>query len=245
MENQFTRTENLIGADSLLKLRKSHVAVFGIGGVGGYAAEALARSGIGKLTLVDSDKVSVSNINRQIIALNSTVGKYKIDVMKERIADINPDAEVTTSKQFFLPENSSEFDFSQFDYVVDAIDTVKAKIELVIKSKEANVPVISAMGAGNKLDPTKFEISDIYKTSVCPLAKVIRHELKKRKIKHLKVVFSEEYPVKQTNNEYNNIISCDNKIRKSVPSSYAPAPAVMGLIIASEVIKDLIQISDF
>lgn len=239
MENQFTRTENLIGKDNLSKLKNSHVAVFGTGGVGGYVAEALARSGVGKFTLIDSDKVSVSNINRQIIALLSTVGKYKVDVMKERIYDINPKAEVITSKQFFLPENSSEFDFSGYDYVVDAIDTVKAKIEIVVRSNEVNVPVISAMGAGNKLDPTKFEVADIYKTSVCPLAKVMRHELKKRGIKRLKVVYSKEIPLKHNDNNFNNDFQTENAIKKSVPSSYAPAPAVMGLIIASEVIKDL------
>ena len=184
MENQFSRTELLLGKESIEKLKNSHVAVFGVGGVGGYAIEALVRSGIGKITLIDNDKVSLSNVNRQIIATTKTVGLYKVDVMKERILDINPNTEVYTHKVFFLPENSDEFDFSKFDYVIDAIDTVKAKIELVIKSNQANTPIISAMGAGNKLDPSRFEVTDIYKTSVCPLAKIMRTELKKRKIKH-------------------------------------------------------------
>jgi len=237
MQNQFSRTELLIGKDGINKLQNSNVAVFGIGGVGGYVVEALVRSGLGKITIVDNDTVDISNINRQIIATTKNIGQYKVDVMRERILDINPDVEVKTLKTFFLPENSNNFDFSQYDYIVDAIDTVKAKIELVVKSNEYNIPIMSAMGAGNKLDASKFEVSDIYKTSVCPLAKVMRTELKKRRIKHLKVVYSKETPIKPAceNIEKNE----DNK--KRTPGSFAPTPAVMGLIIAGEVVKDLIN----
>ena len=192
MENQWIRTELLLGEEAVERLKNSRVAVFGVGGVGGYVAEALARTGVGTFDLIDKDTVSVSNINRQIIATHSTVGRVKVEVMKERILEINPEAEVHIHKCFFLPENASEFDFSKYSYVVDAVDTVTAKIELVMQAQKAGVPIISSMGAGNKLDPSKFEVTDIYKTSVCPLARVMRRELKKRDVKHLKVVYSTE-----------------------------------------------------
>lgn len=236
MCNKFSRTELLIGKDGIQKLQKSNIIVFGVGGVGGYAIEALVRSGLGKITLVDNDTVSETNINRQIIATSKNIGQFKVDVMKERISYINPDVCVETHKTFFLPENSHEFDFSKYDYIVDAIDTVKAKIELVVKANEYKVPIISAMGAGNKLDPSKFEVADIYKTSVCPLAKVMRTELKKRRIKHLKVVYSKEIPVKPQ-----NIGNIEMNGKRQIPGSFAPAPAVMGLIISGEVIRDLIS----
>lgn len=236
MIHQFSRTELLLGKEAMEKLNKSHVAVFGIGGVGGYTAEALARTGIGKLTLIDNDTVSISNINRQIIASHSTVGKYKVDVAKERFTDINPDIIIETHKTFFTPENSDEFDFSDFDYVVDAIDTVSGKIEIVLKCNETKTPVISSMGAGNKLDPTAFEVSDLYKTSVCPLAKVMRRELKKRNIKKLKVVYSKEEPITPKG-------KCEEEIqgRRQIPGSTAFVPSTVGLIIAGEVVKDLIK----
>ncbi|MBR6533252.1 MAG: tRNA threonylcarbamoyladenosine dehydratase [Clostridia bacterium] len=226
MENQFSRTEALIGTKNLEKLKNSHIAVFGIGGVGGYVTEALARSGVGRLDIIDNDTVSLSNINRQIIATHSTVGRYKTEVMKERIIDINPDCVVNTHNVFYLPENSADFDLSQYDYIVDAVDTVTAKIELITKAHKAETSIISCMGTGNKLDPTKFEIADVYKTSVCPLAKVMRYELKKRNIKKLKVLYSKEVPVKT-----------DSR----TPSSIATCPAVAGLIIANEVITDIIK----
>ncbi len=225
MTDQFIRTEMLIGKEGLEKLTKSRVAVFGIGGVGGYVAEALVRSGLGTIDIIDNDTVAESNLNRQIYALHSTIGRYKVDVAKERMLDINPNVNVNTYKVFFNSETSSEFDFTKYDYVVDAIDTVSGKIELVVKAQKANVPIISSMGAGNKMNPTLFEVADIYKTSVCPLAKVMRHELKKRGVKRLKVVFSKELPVK--NDE------------KRVPASNAFVPSTVGLIIASEVIKYL------
>ena len=190
MINQFSRTELLIGSENINKLKNSTVAVFGIGGVGGFAAEALARAGIGHLVLIDNDTVSLTNINRQIVALHSTIGKYKTEVMRDRIADINPDAIVEVHNCFYLPENKSDFDFSKYDYVVDAVDTVAAKLSIIEEAKRCNVPVISSMGAGNKLNPTMFEVADISKTSVCPLAKVMRYELKKRGIKNVKVVYS-------------------------------------------------------
>ena len=250
MLNQFSRTELLIGSEALDKLKKSKVIIFGIGGVGGYTAEALMRAGVFNIDLVDDDKVCLTNINRQIIALHSTVGKYKVDVMKDRLLDINPKAVVNTFKTFFMPENSPEFDFTGYDYVIDAIDTVKGKIEIVLKANNEHTPVISAMGAGNKLDPTKFEVSDISKTMVCPLARVMRTELKKRGIKHLKCVYSKEIPLK-TNDDIEN--SCRNNCicpkdtkrvctkRRQIPGSLSFAPSVMGLIIAGEVIKDLIK----
>ena len=223
MENRFSRTEALLGEQAMEKLKKARVAVFGIGGVGGHVVEALVRSGVGAVDIVDSDKVCLSNLNRQIIATESSIGKYKVDVMKERILDINPEAVVNVHKCFYLPETKDEFDFSQYSYVVDAVDTVTAKIQLVMEAEEAGVPIISSMGAGNKLDPTAFQVADIYKTSVCPLAKVMRRELKKRGIKKLKVVYSREQPV----------------VKNAVPASVAFVPSVVGLIIAGEVIKDL------
>lgn len=207
------------------KLQKSRVAVFGVGGVGGYTVEALARSGVGTLDLIDNDKVCLSNINRQIIATRSTVGKYKVDVAKERIIDINPDAKVNIYKTFYLPETKDQFHFEDYDYVVDAIDTVTGKIQLVLQAQEAGTPIISSMGAGNKINPSQFEVADIYKTSVCPLAKVMRRELKKRGVKKLKVVYSKEKPIKNS---------------EDVPGSNAFVPSTVGLIIASEVIKDIL-----
>ena len=225
MENQYTRTELLLGEEGVARLKQAKVAVFGIGGVGGYVVEALARSGVGSFVLVDSDTVNITNINRQIIATHDTIGRYKTEVMKERILSINPEAEIEIRNCFFLPENRDEFDFTQYSYVVDAVDTVTAKIELVMQAKEAGVPVISSMGAGNKLDASAFEVADIYKTSVCPLAKVMRRELKKRNVKHLKVVYSKEEPIKHEAGR--------------LPGSIAFVPSVAGLIIAGEVVKDL------
>lgn len=225
MENQYTRTELLLGEQGVARLKQAKVAVFGVGGVGGYVVEALARSGVGSFVLVDSDTVNVTNINRQIIATHDTIGRYKTEVMKERILSINPEAEIEIRNCFFLPENKEEFDFTQYSYVVDAVDTVTAKIELVMQAQAAEVPVISSMGAGNKLDAAAFEVADIYKTSVCPLAKVMRRELKKRNVKHLKVVYSKEEPIKHEAGR--------------LPGSIAFVPSVAGLIIAGEVIKDL------
>lgn len=250
MQNKETwcsRTEILLGAESIKKLENATVAVFGIGGVGGYATEALARSGVGHLELIDHDTVSVSNINRQIVALHSTVGKYKVDVMKDRILDINPDIHVEGHKCFYLPETAGEFDFSKYDYVVDCIDTVTGKLQLIEAAKAAGTPVISSMGAGNKLDPTAFEVTDISKTSVCPLAKVMRRELKKRNIKGVKVVYSKEEPVeaKVELQGVNDAVKQDKTEdsstgrRKSIPGSCAFVPSVAGLILAGEVIKDL------
>lgn len=248
MLNQFSRSELLLGADSLTALSQAKVAVFGIGGVGGYAVEALARTGVGSFVLVDNDKVSVTNINRQIIATRSTVGQYKTDVMRRRILDINPAAEVEVRECFFLPENSHEFDFSEYSYVVDAVDTVAAKLEIIVRAKQSNVPVISCMGAGNKLDPTKLQVADIYKTSMCPLAKVMRHECKKRGIKKLKVVYSTEQPVRPAagagesrGGNCSRLIEEERKAtgKRSIPGSVAFVPSVAGLIIAGEVVKDL------
>lgn len=232
---QFARSELLLGGENMEKLKNSRVAVFGIGGVGGFAAEALARTGVGALELFDMDTVSITNINRQIIATLDTVGKYKTDVMKDRIALINPEAEVISHRCFFMPENSAEFDFSKYDYVVDAVDTVTAKIELVMKCRENEVPIISSMGAGNKLDPTKFEVADIFQTSVCPLARVMRTELRKRGVERLKVVYSKEPPVTP-------LPSSEETAKKSVPGSLAFVPSVAGLIIAGEIIKDICRI---
>lgn len=240
MQNRFSRTELLLGKAAMEKLRNSRVAVFGIGGVGGYTVEALARSGVGKLDLIDSDKVSLTNLNRQIIATERSIGRYKVDVMKERILEINPEAVVKVHKCFYLPETRKEFDFTQYSYVVDAVDTVTAKLQLVVEAEEAGVPVISSMGAGNKLDPAAFQVADIYKTSVCPLAKVMRRELKKRGIKKLKVVYSKEQPLTpgwETTAE----IQEENQSRRAVPGSVAFVPSVAGLIIAGEVVKDLIR----
>lgn len=237
---QFLRTEMLLGNEAMEKLQNSHVAVFGVGGVGGYVVEALARSGVKSFDLIDNDTVALSNINRQIIATHSSVGKYKVDVMKERILDINPNALVTVHKCFFLPENSGDFDFSKYAYIVDAIDTVTAKLELIVRAKEANVPIISSMGTGNKLDPTKLEVTDIYKTEVCPLARVMRNELKKRGIKKLKVVYSKEQPIKVKKKENDQITSENVGRIKDVPGSVAFVPSVAGLIIAGQVIGDII-----
>ena len=225
MKEQFCRTTQLLGNENVEKLFDKHVIVFGVGGVGGYVVEALARSGVGKISIVDNDVVNESNINRQIIALHSTVGMQKVEVLKKRILDINPECKVFVYNQFFLPENSNDFDFSIYDYVVDAVDTVTAKLEIIKKSKESNVPVISSMGTGNKLNPMGFKVSDISKTKVCPLARVMRNELKKRGISKVKCVYSEENPVIQT----------------QTPASVAFVPSVAGLLIASEVIKDLVK----
>ena len=234
--NQFSRTELLVGKDAMDKLHHAKVAVFGIGGVGGHVTEALARSGVGALELIDNDTVSLTNINRQIVALHSTIGKPKVEVMAARIADINPDAEVTCRQCFFLPENAHEFDFSQYDYVVDAVDTVAAKIAIIMAAKAAGVPVISSMGAGNKMDPAAFQVADIYKTSVDPLARVIRQAMKKRGVKNLKVVYSTELPLEAIGSTEETVAPG----RRALPGSTAFAPSVAGLIIASEVIKDLV-----
>ena len=237
MPDQFSRTQLLLGKEAMKLLSDKHIAIFGIGGVGGYVCEALIRSGIKNFDLIDNDKVCLTNINRQIVATHKTIGKYKVDVMKERMLDINPDSQINIHKCFFLPENADDFDFGGYDYVVDAIDTVTAKIELVMRCNRYSVPIISAMGAGNKLDAGRFKISDIYKTSVCPLAKVMRHELKKRGIKKLKVVYSDETPIKpteeaaETQNEHTG--------RRAIPGSTAFVPSVAGLLIAGEIIKDL------
>lgn len=248
MLNQFSRTELLLGKDAMDKLNGARVAIFGIGGVGGYTVEALVRSGIEKFDLIDDDKVCLTNINRQIIATRKTVGKYKVDVMKERILEINPKAMVTIHQCFFLADTADQFDFSQYSYIVDAIDTVSAKIELVIRAQEKNIPIISCMGAGNKLDPTRFEVTDIYKTSVCPLAKVMRKELRTRGVEKLKVVYSKEparKPLDDTGNSCKNNCICppgaERKCteKRQIPGSTSFVPSVAGLIIAGEVIKDL------
>ena len=248
MLTQFSRTELLLGKEAMEKLKNAKVAVFGIGGVGGYVCEALVRSGVGAFDLIDDDKVCLTNLNRQIIATRKTVGKYKTDVMRDRILEINPDARVEVHKCFFLPENADEFPFEEYDYIVDAVDTVTAKISLVMKAQEMNVPIISSMGAGNKLDASQFRVADIYKTKVCPLAKVMRRELKKRGVKKLKVVYSEEQP---TSPVEDMAISCRTNCicppgaahkcteRRDIPGSVAFVPSVAGLIIAGEVVKDL------
>ena len=233
MSEAFSRTELIYGREAMERIASCHIAVFGIGGVGGYVVEALARSGVGALDLIDSDKVATSNLNRQIIATRSTIGRFKVDVAAERIADINPDCKVKTFKTFYLPETADLFDFSEYDYVVDAIDTVTGKLTLIENAKAAGVPIISSMGAGNKVNPVAFEVADIYKTSVCPLAKVMRHECKKRGIKSLKVVYSKEEP--RTPLEL-----IQEGSRRSIPGSTAFVPSVAGLIIAGEIINDLI-----
>ena len=250
MLTQFSRTELLLGKEGMERLKNARVAVFGVGGVGGYVCEALVRSGVGAFDLIDDDKVCLTNINRQIIATRSTVGKYKVDVMKERMLDINPDVKVRTYKCFFLPENADDFPFAEYDYVVDAVDTVTAKIELVMKCQSMGVPIISSMGAGNKLDASAFQVADIYKTKMCPLAKVMRRELKKRGVKKLKVVYSEEKPIRPIEDM---AISCRNHCicppgaahkcteRRDIPGSVAFVPSVAGLIAAGEVIKDLVK----
>ena len=251
MLTQFSRTELLLGKDGMERLKNARVAVFGIGGVGGYTVEALARSGVGTLDLIDDDKVCLTNLNRQIIATRKTVGKYKVDVAKERILEINPDAVVHTYKMFYMPDTADQFDFSQYDYVIDAIDTVTGKLILVEQAEETHTPIISSMGAGNKLDPTAFEVTDINKTSVCPLAKVMRRELKKRGIKKLKVVYSKEKPLTPVDDM---AISCRSHCvcppettrnctaRRQIPGSISFVPSVVGLIIAGEVIKDLVGV---
>ncbi len=248
MLNQFSRTQLLLGEESMKKLEDMRVAVFGIGGVGGYVCEALVRTGIGHFDLIDDDKVCLTNLNRQIIATRSTVGKYKAEVMRDRMLDINPNVEVNIHKCFFLPENADEFPFADYDYVVDAVDTVTAKIELVMKCQEVGVPIISSMGAGNKLEASAFKVADIYKTRMCPLAKVMRRELKKRGVKKLKVVYSEEKPTRPIEDMS---ISCRTHCicppgakhkcteRRDIPGSIAFVPSVAGLIIAGEIVKDL------
>ncbi len=248
MLNQFSRTELLLGKEAMNKLENSRVAVFGIGGVGGYVCEALVRSGVGSFDLIDDDKVCLTNLNRQIIATRKTIGQYKTEVMRDRILEINPKADVRIHQCFYLPENASDFDFSEYDYVVDAVDTVTAKIELIMRAKESGTPIISSMGAGNKLDASAFRVADIYKTKVCPLAKVMRRELKKRGVKKLKVVYSEEQPIRPIEDM---AISCRSHCicppgakhkcteRRDIPGSVAFVPSVVGLIIAGEVIKDL------
>ncbi len=247
--NQFSRTELLLGKEAMETLKNKRVAIFGIGGVGGYVCESLVRTGIGHFDIVDDDKVCLTNLNRQIIATRSTVGKDKVEVMKARMLDINPNADITIHKCFFLPENAEDFPFEEYDYVVDAVDTVTAKIEIIMRCQEKGVPVISCMGAGNKLDPSRFKVADIYKTTMCPLAKVMRRELKKRGVKKLKVVFSDEKPVTpledmSTSCKANCICppGAERKCtdRRAIPGSTAFAPAVAGLILASEVVKDLI-----
>ena len=249
MLNQFSRTQLLVGQDGMEKLKGSRVAVFGIGGVGGYAVEALARSGVGALDLIDDDRVCLTNINRQIIATRKSVGKHKVDVAMERIMDINPDCVVRTYKTFYMPDTSDQFDFKEYDYVIDAIDTVTGKLELIMQAKACGTPIISSMGAGNKMDPTAFEVADLYETSICPLAKVMRRECRKRGIEKLKVVYSKEQPVRPLEDMS---ISCRQHCicppgaerkcteRRDIPGSTAFVPSVVGLIIAGEVIKDLI-----
>lgn len=250
MLNQFSRTELLLGKEAMERLSRARVAVFGIGGVGGYVCEALVRSGVGAFDLIDDDKVCLTNLNRQIIATRKTIGRYKTEVMRERILEINPDADVRIHQCFFLPENADEFAFEEYDYVVDAVDTVTAKLELVMKAKEKNVPIISSMGAGNKLDGSQFKVADIYQTKVCPLAKVMRRELKNRGIRDLKVVYSEEPPIRPVEDM---AISCRTNCicppgaqhkcteRRDIPGSTAFVPSIAGLIIAGEVVRDLVK----
>ena len=247
MPDQFSRTQLLFGPEAMEKLRTSRVAVFGIGGVGGYAVEALVRSGIGELDLIDDDRVCLTNLNRQLHATRKTVGQYKVDVAAERVREINPDCRIHTFRTFFLPDTRDQFDFSQYDYVIDAIDTVTGKLALIETAKAAGVPIICSMGAGNKTDPTAFRVADIYQTSVCPLARVIRSECRKRGVKHLKVVYSTEQPVRPLEDP---AISCRSHcvcppgtrkctVRRDIPGSTAFVPSVAGLIIAGEVVKDL------
>jgi len=248
MKEEFARTALLLGEKGMEKLSRARVAVFGIGGVGGYVCEALVRSGVGAFDLIDKDEVALSNLNRQIIATLDTVGQNKAEVMRKRMLSINPDVDVKVYKTFFLPENSGDFNFKDYDYVVDAVDTVTAKIELILKAHEADVPVISSMGAGNKLDPSKFRVADIYATRVCPLARVMRRELKKRGVESLKVVYSEEEPIKREGKkeaDEEDILQDknteDKKRVKDVPGSTAFVPSAAGLLIASEVVRDLVE----
>ena len=252
MTNQFSRTELLIGKNGIEKLQKSKVAIFGIGGVGSYVVEGLVRAGIGNFILVDNDKVSLTNLNRQLISTQKTIGKNKVEVAKERILEINPNAKVEIYKEFFMPESTGILD-DTINYIVDAIDTVTAKIELVVRANKLNIPIISCMGTGNKLEPTKFEVADIYETSVCPLAKVVRKELKARGIKQLKVVYSKEEPIKPDTTNYEEVSCFDDTkqeetgaakekmSKKQVPGSISFVPSVAGLIVASEVVKDLLK----
>lgn len=235
MDERFSRTERLLGADGMEKLRNARVAVFGVGGVGSYIAEGLARCGVGQIDLIDSDDVDITNLNRQLEAVENTVGKPKAQAMKERILQIDPGCRVTVHECFFLPENSEQFDFTKYDYIADAVDTVTAKIELVMKASRDNVPIISSMGTGNKLSPAMLEVSDIYKTSVCPLARVMRQELKKRGIKKLKVVYSKEEPIKAAPSAE------DDPHRRNIPASAVFVPGTAGLIIASEIVKDIVK----
>lgn len=260
MTEQFARTEILLGQEAMERLIRARVAVFGIGGVGGYVCEALARSGVGAFDLIDDDKVCLTNLNRQIIATHKTIGRYKTDVMRERILEINPEARVRVHQCFFLPENAGQFPFTEYDYVVDAVDTVTAKIELILRAQEYHVPVISSMGAGNKLDATAFRVADLYETKVCPLARVMRRELKKRHVEHLKVVYSEEEPLMPQERE-TKVIPADADTlrderdksmagekrsgrRRAVPGSVAFVPSVAGLILAGEVVKDLTGVKE-
>ena len=248
MLNEFSRTQLLLGAEAMDKLKNASVAIFGIGGVGSYAAEAIARSGVGRLDLFDDDRVCLTNINRQLIATRKTIGKQKVDVMRDRILEINPNAEVVVHQCFYTAENADEFDLSQYTYIVDAIDTVSSKLELIVRAEKAGVPVISCMGAGNKLDPTRFEVADIYSTSVCPLARVMRRELKVRGVKKLKVVYSKEQPIAPLEDMS---ISCRAHcvcppgtkrkctVRRAIPGSISFVPSVAGLILAGEVVKDI------
>ena len=247
MLNQFSRTQLVFGEEAIQRLAGARIAVFGIGGVGGYTVEALARSGIGQLDLIDDDKVCITNVNRQLLATLKTVGQYKVDVAKERVADINPKCRVNTFKTFYMPDTEGEFDFSQYDYIVDAIDTVKGKLALVENAQKAGTPIISSMGAGNKVDAAAFEVADIYETSVCPLARVMRYECRRRGIKKLKVVYSKEKPIRPMEDMS---ISCRRHcvcppgtrkctVRRDIPGSTAFVPSVVGLIIAGEVIKEL------
>ncbi len=237
MDEQFSRIELLYGHEAIEKLKNSRVLIFGVGGVGGFCVEALIRSGIGHIDIVDNDQVAVSNLNRQIIATKDTIGRDKVDVMEERILSINPDCEVVKHKCFYLPETRDEFDFSMYDYVIDAIDTVTGKIDIIVRCDELGIPVISAMGAGNKIHPSMFEVADIYETSVCPLAKVMRRELKKRGVKKCKVVYSKEEALKPLN--LGESESAAGPRKKATPGSTAFSPSVAGLIMASEVINDL------
>lgn len=241
MKEQFERTNLLLGEEAIDRLQNARVIVFGVGGVGGHVCEALVRSGVGEIDIVDNDTVSVSNINRQIIATHSTVGKLKVDVMRDRLLDINPDAKVNAHACFFLPENADTFHFEQYDYVVDCIDTVTGKIEIIMRAQAAGTPVISAMGAGNKLDPSRFKVADIYKTDVCPLAKTMRRELKKRGVKKLKVVFSDEKPIVPTSRRDNPVQESPRK--RDIPGSTAFVPAVAGMVLAGEVIRDIAGVS--
>ncbi len=243
MTSQFSRTTRILGENTIKILSDKHIAIFGLGGVGGYVAEALVRSGIGKFDLIDHDKIDITNLNRQIIATHKTIGRDKAEVMRERMLDINPAAEITIHPCFFLPENAADFEFKKYDYVVDAVDTVTAKIELVLRAREAGVPIISSMGTGNKRNPAMLEVADLYKTSVCPLARVMRRELKKRGVEELKVVYSREESLKPKETESTE--KDTSRDERAIPGSTAFVPPAAGLLIASEVVRDLIQGDSF